>query len=950
MSIEKMTLVQMSGNLGKFSETLRKCSDSGNFQLEQAPATNDKLTEQDLKAYMEQLADLGITKNVLTACSFLKIRFGRIPTSSASALKKHSDDLFVFVSLDDDGDYTWGVYITPVGSHAEVDGLFYSLYFEHVLLPGQVNDFVQPDVESAAKGTPADIERSAADSEKQSDKRAEDNPYKAMLSKIIAISDMCGIDLHSEPVEDTRSFDRNSASAYLDKFNERLTQLVTRKKELAVLTEQLETALKQIEHLQKLEYDLDEISNLQYIYCFFGRVPKSVAPVLPAFDEYPVAIVPIDEDASMQWFLCFTPRDCVEAVNEALSSLPIEKIKIPSEAHGTPAQAKISMTKQIEDAQTETAQIANDLKKSIEDSMDTFIYFYSRIKLLNEESESQLKTFKAERKYRLVGFIPKLLCLDERKRALGASIEQSETALIHLSHMLNLDVNLDDIFSCKYLQVRFGRLPKDSYQKLSYFSDKLFVFVSFSEDQNYVWGAYFAPTGLEKEADDVFNALFWERIWIPKFVHGAPGSAKKALEATIEQNQKEIASLKDEMKSILSTRVGRVEKIYNKIKFNKSAYEMRRRVKIINDKFYMVGFVPQKEAPKFVEDIKTVGNVEVEVKPHNSDRRLKAPTKLKNNRLFKPFEMFIDMYGLPSYTDIDPTPFLAISYSLLFGIMFGDVGQGLVIALVGLILSKWKGMVFGKILERIGCVSAVFGLLYGSVFGLEHVLDPFYINVLGLHEKPIEVMNPDTINMLLIAALGVGVVLIIISILVNICVSLRNKDLEKGLFSNNGIIGLVFYVSVLAAAALMMLKGVNLFTPVYIILLIVFPLIVMMFKQPVTALVKGRKFKMEGGFGDFILENFFEMFDVLLSYITNTMSFLRVGGFIISHAGMMMVVLTLAEMVGNGGNIFVMIFGNAFVMCLEGFIVGIQALRLEFYEMFGRYYEGQGKPFVPLKM
>ena len=103
------------------------------------------------------------------------------------------------------------------------------------------------------------------------------------------------------------------------------------------------------------------------------------------------------------------------------------------------------------------------------------------------------------------------------------------------------------------------------------------------------------------------------------------------------------------------------------------------------------------------------------------------------------------------------------------------------------------------------------------------------------------------------------------------------------------------------------------------------------------------------GFGAFFVEGFFELFEVVLSFITNTMSFLRVGGFVLSHAGMMLVVYTLAEMVGGFGEIIVLILGNVFVMCLEGLIVGIQVLRLEFYEMFSRYYEGNGIPFKTIK-
>jgi V/A-type H+-transporting ATPase subunit I len=99
------------------------------------------------------------------------------------------------------------------------------------------------------------------------------------------------------------------------------------------------------------------------------------------------------------------------------------------------------------------------------------------------------------------------------------------------------------------------------------------------------------------------------------------------------------------------------------------------------------------------------------------------------------------------------------------------------------------------------------------------------------------------------------------------------------------------------------------------------------------------------GFGGFFTEAFFETFETVLSYITNTMSFLRVGGFVLSHAGMMMVVFSLMDMFGPLGATITFILGNLFVMGLEGLIVGIQVLRLEFYEMFSRYFEGNGIPF-----
>ena len=116
------------------------------------------------------------------------------------------------------------------------------------------------------------------------------------------------------------------------------------------------------------------------------------------------------------------------------------------------------------------------------------------------------------------------------------------------------------------------------------------------------------------------------------------------------------------------------------------------------------------------------------------------------------------MYGLPSYGGFNQINLVAITYTLLFGIMFGDLGQGIVISVIGAILySKTKNKLCA-IMTRIGLSSAFFGLVFGSVFGFEHALDPLY-KAIGFEEKPIEVM--DNVNVVLGGAIAIGVVLIL---------------------------------------------------------------------------------------------------------------------------------------------------------------------------------------------
>ena len=191
--------------------------------------------------------------------------------------------------------------------------------------------------------------------------------------------------------------------------------------------------------------------------------------------------------------------------------------------------------------------------------------------------------------------------------------------------------------------------------------------------------------------------------------------------------------------------------------------------------------------------------------------------------------------------------------------------------------------------------------------------------------------------------------LIVVCILMNILLGLKQKDLGRAVFSQNGIAGLVFYIYVLAAAVGKLALGYDILKPVYLILFVAIPLLSIFFKEIIEKKLSGsRNLKPEGGIAGYIIENFFELFEVVLSFVTNTMSFLRVGGFVLSHAGMMAVVFTLSEMFSAGASPIIIVVGNIFVMCMEGLIVGIQVLRLEFYEIFSRFYEGGGKPFVPV--
>lgn len=204
----------------------------------------------------------------------------------------------------------------------------------------------------------------------------------------------------------------------------------------------------------------------------------------------------------------------------------------------------------------------------------------------------------------------------------------------------------------------------------------------------------------------------------------------------------------------------------------------------------------------------------------------------------------------------------------------------------------------------------------------------------------------DSINTVLLTAIAIGVGLMVAAMLLNIYACLKRRKFGEALFSQNGVVGLLLYFAGCNLASGFMNGPAPLPNSVAGIILGVGAVLLMFKEIPIGIIDKHPDWKPES-IMDFILQNLFELLEYILSYLSNTVSFLRVGAFVLVHAGMMMVVFSLA---GESENLFVIILGNILVIALEGLLTGIQALRLEYYEMFSRFYEGGGKAFTPASL
>ncbi|MFO3664688.1 V-type ATP synthase subunit I [Anaerococcus sp. ENR0831] len=350
--------------------------------------------------------------------------------------------------------------------------------------------------------------------------------------------------------------------------------------------------------------------------------------------------------------------------------------------------------------------------------------------------------------------------------------------------------------------------------------------------------------------------------------------------------------------------------------------------------FYLSGWVPESEVSKFKSLENKYEDTVLSTKKVE-DTSDSPPTRLKNNSLFRPFEFLVNMYGAPNYDEIDPTPFFAITYLLLYGLMFGDLGQGLVFIAIGLWLSK-KNKIFGGLIKRIGISASIFGLMYGSFFGREDLIPALLI-------KPF-----DNIMTVLIASVAFGVSLMVISYLIGIYNKVsKQHNIEEGIFGKEGLAGLMMMLSFI----IIVLNIVNI-SPIPMsvgLVLLILSIVMMIFKQPIARKLEGNKRLYDQSKGDYYVESSFSIIEALLSVFSNLVSFTRVGAFAINHVGLYMAFEVMAKLAGGGIiGFIILVLGNALIIGLEGMIVFIQGLRLEFYEMFSKYYEGNGRLFKPI--
>jgi V/A-type H+-transporting ATPase subunit I len=512
--------------------------------------------------------------------------------------------------------------------------------------------------------------------------------------------------------------------------------------------------------------------------------------------------------------------------------------------------------------------------------------------------------------------------LEERR-----SIDQLETTLANFRH---LHIDLGQLEGDKqFLETTIGMVPRNQVNQLK---DALgldnYMLFAFHESENESH-VIIVGTGGHKgsKLKPVLHTAGFRPLEIPPELHAQPEAAKSRLmqrRASIEEAEKTL----DESIAAWSESANQELRKAARILHLAAPYvALGEAARHCGNLSRLQGWVP-------AEDIKLVENALSEKLPNTfvletrdpkpQEREL-VPSVMRHNRLLQPFSSLVMQYGVPRYGEFNPTQLFALTYILMFGMMFGDVGHGAVIVAVALLLRRKLGSFtpFGVIA---GLSSILFGFLYGSIFGFEHILHAIWIAPLT-----------DPLYMLTVALLW-GVGFIVLVTLLNIFNHVMIGDRIGALFGDNGLLSLLLYSSLLGTGYSFYSEGsVSPFWSTLAILTLI-------------GIFAHKLVEQEASIGERILVAFIETFETITGYASNTLSFLRVAAFSLNHVALAIAVFTLANMMGDMGHWITIVLGNIFILVLEGLIVAIQVLRLEFYEGFSRFYSGDGKAFKPLTL
>lgn len=533
---------------------------------------------------------------------------------------------------------------------------------------------------------------------------------------------------------------------------------------------------------------------------------------------------------------------------------------------------------------------------------------------------------------------------EKRRVVLSEEEELLSATKLFVEALKGTEFGPGELAGGSFLVPFFGRLSNENYQRLTESSEESPIATNeLTVINGNTWVIVLTVKGYEESTRKLLEAVYFKEFSLKDIASQLKGADPLTLvNKRIANHQRAIKGLAKAAKDMLREHRSEYELLYSQLYTMQRVYDVCKGRGEVSGMFVLSGWIPADTLAaikKTVEEEAPMTTVMVEETKDISYSGIRIPTLLQNNPIFRAFQDIVSMYSLPSYGEIDPSPIVAISFILFFGFMFGDIGHGLMIFLGAMFMVK-RGIMkrsFGQVIKSAAVSSMVFGVLYGSIFGMEDIIPALWLS--PMHDT----------NKLLVIAICLGVFMISLGLVLNMIKQYRARDFGRLLFDGQGMAGLMLYWTMAALAAIYMtgtkipeLAADIMWGGIGVMMLL------MIFRDVLARYLLHQKSE-----GESAVLNIFEIMHHLMSFVSNTASFVRLAAFALNHVGLSMAVIMLSEMVHSlpGGIVMkgiILVIGNIVIVCLEGLIVFIQTLRLEYYEFFGKFYKGGGSEFKPV--
>ncbi|MBM3211585.1 hypothetical protein FJZ33_05155, partial [Candidatus Poribacteria bacterium] len=387
----------------------------------------------------------------------------------------------------------------------------------------------------------------------------------------------------------------------------------------------------------------------------------------------------------------------------------------------------------------------------------------------------------------------------EKRAQMQLEILDLEEKSHHLSHLDSEGLKIEDLRETRFLFFVFGDIPKEYYQRLvDSLSNALYILVPMKVRANRQEIMAFSLMSEKDTLSSALDAAYFTKVEIPKKYHGIIGDVLDEIEVEIWAKREEIAEIEEKLRSLKKSWRAKLQELYSTIVANGTVLESMEKFGKTRKTYFLAGWVPTRNIKGLQEELEILTNnglsltVGEPIMAYDADHhKPKVPTKLNHPAFLRPFTSLITNFGVPSYSGIDPTPIAALAFLAMFGIMFADVGHGIVLLILGLLGALYPFPQLKPIrnlsifLACCGIASIIFGFVFGSIFGKEEIIRPLWFSLGN--------MNPNEVTRLLKFGVFFGVGILSIGVILNIIQSFRKRDYKEAIAGHWGIFSLISY-------------------------------------------------------------------------------------------------------------------------------------------------------------